>query len=76
MLDGDEGLGQTLRSSSRAVVSVSAAIFAAHGPVGAVTLDGVAGATGIQLFHDTHGVEETLFLTVIWKKKDREREKP
>lgn len=68
MLDGDEGLGQALRLSSRAVVGVCAAVLVAHGPVGGVTLDGVAGAAGAQLFHYTHRVEQTLFLTEVWEK--------
>lgn len=67
MLDGDEGLVQTLLLASSAVVGVRAAVFAAHGPVGAVTLDGVAGAPGSQLFHHTHLVEKTLFLADTWK---------
>lgn len=69
VLDGDKGLAQTLRFASIAVVGVGFAVLAAHGLVGAVTFDGVAGAVGIQLFHKTHGVEETLLLTVIWKSK-------
>lgn len=73
MLDGDEGLGQTLRLPSSAVVGVRAAVLAAHGPVGGVTLDGVAGAAGAQLFHHTHRIEQTLFLTVVWEGKDGER---
>lgn len=51
VLDGDEGLVQTLRLASIAVVSVGFAVLAAHGLVGAVTFDGVAGAVGIQLVH-------------------------
>lgn len=68
VLDGDEGLGQALRLSSHAVVGVRAAVLAAHGPVSGVALDGVAGAAGAQLFHHTHRVEQTLFLTVVWEK--------
>lgn len=69
MPDGDEGLAQTLRFTSNAVVGVGVAVLAAHGFVGAVTLDGIAGAAGVQLFHQTHGVEEAVFLTVLWKKE-------
>lgn len=71
MLDGDGGLAQTLGLASDAVVGVGAAVLAAHGLVGAVALDGIAGAAGVQLLHETHGVEETLLLTVIWKRKMR-----
>lgn len=69
MLDGDEGLAQTLRLASNAVVGVGAAVLAAHGLVGAIALDGVAGAAGVQLLHETHSVEETLLLTVVWKRE-------
>lgn len=69
MLDGDEGPAQTLRLASHAVIGVGAAVLAAHGLVSAVALDGIAGAAGIQLFHQTHSVEETLLLTVLWKKE-------
>lgn len=65
MLDGDQGLAQTLLLASSTVVGVGAAVPAAHGLVGAVTLDGVAGAAGVQLFYQTHGVVETLFLTLL-----------
>lgn len=69
MLDGDEGPAQTLRLASDAVVGVGVAVLAAHGLVGAVALDGVAGAVGAQLFHLTHGVEETHLLTVAWMRQ-------
>lgn len=65
MLDEDERLAQTLRPASQAVVGVGATVFAAHGLVGAVTVDGVAGAAGAQLLHHTHSVEEALFFTLL-----------
>lgn len=71
MLDEDEDLVHTLGPASVAVVDVGVAVPAAHGLVGAVALDGVAGAAGAQLFHQTHGVEETLLLTVVWKSETR-----
>ncbi len=74
MLDGDEGLAQTLRLASNTVVGVRVAILAAHGLVGAVTLDGITGAAGIQLFHQTHRVEEAVLLTVLWKKETGRKE--
>lgn len=74
MLDGDEGPAQTLGLASHAVVGVGVAVFAAHGLVGAVALDGIAGAASVQLFHQTHGVEETLLLAVVWKKEMRGNE--
>lgn len=63
--DGDGGLAETLGLASRAVVGVGAAVLAAHGLVGAVALDGIAGAAGGQLLDQAHGVEETLLLTLL-----------
>lgn len=71
MLDGDENLAQALRLAPNAVVGVGLAVLAAQGLVGAVALDGIAGAAGVQLLHQTHSVEETLLLTVVWKRKTR-----
>lgn len=51
MSDGDVGLAETLRLASDAVVGVGAAVLATHRLVATVTLDGVAGAAGIQLLH-------------------------
>lgn len=72
VLDGDEGLAQALRLASDTVVDVGVAVLAAHGLVGAVTLDGIAGTVGAQLFHQTHGVEETLLLAFDWKGEMKE----
>lgn len=73
MLDGDVDLAETLRLASEAVVGVGAAVLATHRLVGTVALDGVAGAAGIQLLHETHRVEETLLFAVIWKKGEGQR---
>ena len=65
MFDGDQGLAQTLLLASHTVIGVGATIVAAHGLVGTITLDGVARAAGIQLFHQAHSVEETLLFTFL-----------
>ncbi len=67
MLDGDEGLAQALCLASDTVVGIGVAVLPAHRLVAAVTLDGIAGAVGAQLFHQTHRVEETILRTVVWK---------
>lgn len=73
VLDGDEDLGQALRLSSNTVIGVGVAVLAANRLVGAVAFNGVTGTAGIQLLHDTHRVEETLLLTLLWK-RELERE--
>lgn len=69
MLDGDDGPAQTLCLASHAVVGVGAAVLAAHRLVSPVALDGIAGAASVQLLHQTHGVEETFLLTLLWRKE-------
>jgi len=66
VLDGDGGPAQALGLAPGAVVGVRAAVLAAHGLVGAVALDGVAGAAGVLRLHHAHGVEATLVLAALW----------
>lgn len=67
MLDGDETLAQTLRLASQTVVVIAAPVLSADGLVAAVTIDGITGAAGAQLLHQTHRVKQTLFFTALWK---------
>lgn len=69
MLDGDEGLAQALRFAPHTVIGVGEAVLPAHGLVGAAALDGLAGAAGVQLFHQTHSVEEALLFALLFCKK-------
>lgn len=70
MLDGDEGPALTLGLASHTVVGVGPSVFAAHGVVGAVTLDGVARAVCPELFHHTHGIEQALLFTQLCTDKN------
>lgn len=65
MPDGDVAPAQALGLLPLALVGVGVSVAAAHGLVGAVALDGLAGAAGAQLLHQAHGVEQTLLLTLV-----------
>lgn len=73
VLDGDEEPAQALRPAPGAVVGVGAAVLAAHGLVGAVALDGVAGAAGALLLHHAHAVEGARRLTALWRTNGERR---
>lgn len=68
MLDRNVGLGLALSLASLAVVGIGAPVLAAQGFVAAVTMDGITGAADTQPLHQTHRIERTVLLTLLWKK--------
>lgn len=68
MLDGDESSAQTLCLASPTVVVIAATILSTDGLVAAVTIDGIAGAAGAQLLHQTHRVKQALVFTELYRK--------